>query len=186
MNFTELILISLGLSMDCFAVALTFGTSRRLAWKDILRMSLLFGLFQGFMPLIGWLVGHSLQSFIEPVDHWIAFAILAFIGIKMVWQSFLIGDNKRSLDIMKISVLLTLSIATSIDALITGLGFGFIRANIYEAVIIISVVTFFVSVAGAKLGEKTSFIPARWAEFGGGIVLIAIGVKVVLEHLAIL
>ncbi len=172
--------------MDCFAVALTFGTSRRLAWKDILRMSLLFGLFQGFMPLIGWLVGHSLQSFIEPVDHWIAFAILAFIGIKMVWQSFLIGDNKRSLDIMKISVLLTLSIATSIDALITGLGFGFIRANIYEAVIIISVVTFFVSVAGAKLGEKTSFIPARWAEFGGGIVLIAIGVKVVLEHLAIL
>jgi putative Mn2+ efflux pump MntP len=186
LNFTELILISLGLSMDCFAVALTFGTSRRLAWKDILRMSLLFGLFQGFMPLIGWLVGHSLQSFIEPVDHWIAFAILAFIGIKMVWQSFLIGDNKRSLDIMKISVLLTLSIATSIDALITGLGFGFIRANIYEAVIIISVVTFFVSVAGAKLGEKTSFIPARWAEFGGGIVLIAIGVKVVLEHLAIL
>jgi putative Mn2+ efflux pump MntP len=186
LNLPELLLISLGLSMDCFAVALTFGTSRKLLWKDVLRMSILFGLFQGAMPLIGWFVGHSLQSFIEPVDHWIAFAILAFIGLKMVWQSFLIGDQKRSLDIMKISVLITLAIATSIDALITGVGFGFIRANILEAVVIISVVTFLVSVLGAKLGEKTTFIPARWAEFGGGIVLIAIGVKVVLEHLSML
>jgi manganese efflux pump family protein len=186
LNLPELFLISISLSMDCFAVALTCGTYRRMVWKDILRMALLFGVFQGGMPLIGWTVGHSLQSFIEPVDHWIAFAILAFIGVKMVWQSFLIGEKKKPLDFKKISVLLTLAIATSIDALITGLGFGFIRANIYEAVILISVVTFFVSVLGAKLGEKTSFIPARWAEFGGGIALIAIGIKVVLEHLAII
>ena len=186
MNFPELFLISIGLSMDCFAVALTFGTYRKLHWNDILRMALLFGLFQGLMPLLGWMVGNSLQWFIEPVDHWIAFAILAFIGVKMVWQSFLIGDKKRQLDIMKLPVLLTLAVATSIDALITGVGFGFIRANIYEAVIIISVITFCVSVLGAKLGEKTNFIPARWAEFGGGIALIAIGVKVVLEHLAII
>lgn len=172
--------------MDCFAVSLTFGSSGRLAWKDILRMAFLFGLFQGVMPLIGWMVGHSVQSMIEPVDHWIAFAILAFIGLKMVWQSFLTGEEKRPVDIRKISVLLTLSIATSIDALITGVGFGFIRANIYAAVIIISLITFIVSVIGAKLGEKTTFIPARWAEFAGGIVLIAIGVKVVLEHLAFL
>ena len=82
--------------------------------------------------------------------------------------------------------MLTLAIATSIDALITGVGFGFIKANIYEAVFIISFITFIVSVIGAKLGEQTSFIPARWAEFAGGIVLIAIGVKVVLEHLSIL
>ena len=170
--------------MDCFAVAITFGSSRKLFWKDVLRMAFLFGLFQGVMPLVGWLVGNSIQSLIEPVDHWIAFAILVFIGLKMVWQSFLIAEEKRLLDIMKITVLLTLSVATSIDALITGVGFGFIKANIYEAVIIISVITFFVSVIGAKLGEQTTFIPARWAEFGGGIVLIAIGVKVVLEHLA--
>ena len=186
MNFTELFLVSLGLSMDCFAVSLTFGASRKLVWKDILRMAFLFGLFQGVMPLIGWMVGHSVQSLIEPVDHWIAFALLAFIGVKMVWQSFLTEEGKRPLDIRKISVLLTLSIATSIDALITGVGFGFIRANIFEAVIIISVITFAVSVIGAKLGEKTTFIPARWAEFAGGIVLIAIGATVVLEHLAIL
>ena len=172
--------------MDCFAVSLTFGSSRKLVWKDIVRMAFLFGLFQGVMPLIGWMVGNSIQSLIEPVDHWIAFAILAFIGVKMVWQSFLEGEKKKSVDIRKLSVLLTLSVATSIDALITGVGFGFIKANIYEAVIIISIITFAVSVAGAKLGEKTTFIPARWAEFAGGIVLIGIGVKVVLEHLTIL
>jgi len=186
LNFTELFLISLGLSMDCFAVALSFGSSRKLEWKDVFRMAFFFGLFQGAMPLIGWMVGNSVQTLIEPVDRWIAFVILAFIGIKMVWQSFLIGDKKRSVDIRKFHILITLSIATSIDALITGLGFGFIRVNIYEAVIIISLITFVVSVIGAKLGEQTTFIPARWAEFSGGIVLIAIGVKVVLEHLAIL
>ncbi len=186
MNLTELFLISLGLSMDCFAVSLTFGTCRKLVWKDILRVAFLFGLFQGIMPLIGWLIGNSMQSFIEPVDHWIAFVILASIGVKMVWQSFLNDDEKKPLDIRNITVLLTLAFATSIDALITGVGFGFIRANIYEAVVIISIITFIVSILGAKLGEKTTFIPARWAEFGGGIVLIAIGIKVVLEHLSIM
>ena len=172
--------------MDCFAVSLSFGTSRKLIWKDILLMAFLFGLFQGVMPLIGWLVGSSIQSYIAPVDHWIAFAILASIGLKMIWQSFGLGEEQRSIDIRKITVLLTLSVATSIDALITGVGFGFIRVNILEAVIIISLVTFLVSVLGAKLGEKTTFIPARWAEFLGGVVLIAIGIKVVLEHLAII
>ncbi len=172
--------------MDCFAVALSFGTAHKLAWKDILRMAFLFGLFQGLMPLIGWLVGSSIQSYIAPVDHWIAFGILSVIGLKMIWQAFGSGDGRRSVDIRKITVLLTLSLATSIDALITGVGFGFIRVNILEAVILISLITFLVSVTGAKLGEKTTFIPARWAEFLGGIVLIAIGVKVVLEHLAII
>ena len=186
MNLTSLFLISLGLSMDCFAVSLSFGTSRKLVWSDILLMAFLFGLFQGVMPLIGWLVGSSIQSFIAPVDHWIAFAILAFIGLKMIWQSFTISGENRSIDIRKITVLITLAIATSIDALITGVGFGFIRVNILEAVVIISVITFFVSVIGAKLGEKTTFIPAKWAEILGGIVLIAIGVRVVLEHLAII
>ena len=172
--------------MDCFAVSLTFGSSRILVWKDILRVAFLFGLFQGAMPLVGWMVGNSIQSLIEPVDHWIAFAILASIGVKMVWQSFFTGENKNPVDIRRISVLLTLAVATSIDALITGVGFGFIRANIFEAVVIISIITFIVSVIGAKLGEKTTFIPARLAEFAGGLVLIAIGVNVVLEHLGIL
>jgi putative Mn2+ efflux pump MntP len=149
-------------------------------------MAFLFGLFQGVMPLIGWTLGTSIQSLIEPVDHWIAFAILASIGIKMVWQSFMNDEEKRPVDIRKITVLLTLSIATSIDALITGIGFGFIKTNIFEAVIIISAITFVVSVIGAKLGEQAEFIPARWAEFAGGLVLIGIGANMVLEHLGII
>jgi len=172
--------------MDCFAVALSFGSVQKLSWKEIFRMALLFGLFQGLMPLIGWLVGSSLQVFIEPVDHWIAFAILFFIGGKMIWQAFSEGEKKRSVDIRSITVLITLSIATSIDALITGVGFGFISVNILQAVIMIAVITFFVSITGAIMGEKTSFIPARWAEVAGGLVLIAIGVNVVLGHLAII
>lgn len=170
--------------MDCFAVSLTFGATSRLRWRDVFLMAFLFGLFQGVMPLIGWVAGSAVQSTIEPVDHWIAFAILALIGLKMIWQSITTGSDKRSVDIRNITVLLTLSVATSIDALITGVGFGFIKANIYEAVMIISVITFMVSVIGAKLGEKSRFLPARWAEFSGGLVLIAIGLKVVLEHLS--
>jgi putative Mn2+ efflux pump MntP len=172
--------------MDCFAVSLSLGSSQKLNWRDILKMALLFGLFQGVMPLIGWLAGNSVKSMIEPVDHWIAFAILAFIGIKMIWQSFSDEEKKRSIDIRQFTVLISLSIATSIDALITGVGFGFIRVNIYEAVILISVVTFMVSLIGAKIGEKTTFLPARWAEFAGGLVLIAIGAKVLLEHLLLI
>lgn len=172
--------------MDCFAVSLSLGSSQKLNWRDILKMALLFGLFQGMMPLIGWLAGNSVKSMIEPVDHWIAFAILAFIGIKMIWQSFSDDEKKRSIDIRQFTVLISLSIATSIDALITGVGFGFIRVNIYEAVILISVVTFMVSLIGAKIGEKTTFLPARWAEFAGGLVLIAIGAKVLLEHLLLI
>lgn len=171
--------------MDCFAVSLTLGSSRKLAWNDIMVMAFLFGLFQGLMPLLGWLVGNSIQSLIEPVDHWIAFAILSFIGLKMIWHSFAAGQEKRPLDIRRPAILLTLSLATSIDALITGVGFGFIRVNIYQAIIIISVITFLVSVTGAKLGEQTTFIPARWAEFSGGVVLVAIGVNVVFEHLSV-
>jgi len=182
----ELILISFGLSMDCFAVSLTFGCSGKLKWKNILSIAFLFGAFQGLMPLLGWFMGQSIRYLIEPVDHWIAFAILAVIGLKMIWQSFLAEDEKKSLDIANPVVVLSLAFATSIDALVTGVGFGFIKVNIAEAVVMISLITFVVSVTGAKLGEQTKFIPARWAEFTGGLVLLSIGLKVLLEHLHIL
>ncbi len=184
MSFTELFLIAIGLSMDCFAVSLSLGASRRFSWKDILVMSFLFGIFQGLMPIIGWLAGNSLQSLIASVDHWIAFGILALIGLKMIRQSTRPEKEKALLDIRKISVLITIALATSIDALITGVGFGFIRVNILKASMVITMVTFLISMAGAKLGEHTTFIPARWAEFFGGIVLIGIGLKILLEHLA--
>jgi len=185
LTFTELFLISLGLAMDCFAVSLLYGSSGSLSWRDVLKMSAMFGLFQGIMPLIGWLIGSSLLWLIEPVDHWIAFAILAFIGIKMIWQSFRAGHERKSADIRKIAILLSLAVATSIDALITGVGFGFIRVNILEAVAIITVTTFLVTAAGARLGGGATFLPARWAEFAGGVVLIAIGANMLMEHLRV-
>jgi manganese efflux pump family protein len=186
MSFFELLLVAIGLSMDCFAVAISFGTSQRLSWSDILKMALFFGLFQGVMPVIGWLIGSSLQQYIAPVDHWIAFGILTFIGLKMMIPVFSPGEKKKTIDIRNMTVLLSLSFATSIDALITGISFGFILVNILLAAGTITVVTFLNTVNGAKLGEKTSFIPAKWAEFSGGIVLIAIGTKILLEHLEII
>jgi putative Mn2+ efflux pump MntP len=185
MTILEIILIALGLSMDCFAVAVGFGTTRKLSWILIFRMAFFFGLFQGLMPLIGWLIGDLLQVFIDRIDHWIAFSILAFIGLKMIFQSFKTGETKNPVDIRSWPVLLSLSVATSIDALITGVGFGFIRVNIVMAVLIITGVTFIVTVTGARIGEHSTFIPARRAELLGGVVLIAIGTKIFLDHLGL-
>ncbi|MFH1297031.1 MAG: manganese efflux pump MntP family protein [Bacteroidota bacterium] len=181
MSTVELLLIALGLSMDCFAVAIGICACQRHSWRTILTLALFFGLFQAIMPVIGWLIGESLSDLIAAFDHWIAFALLAFIGGKMIAQSLKHEQQKAIRDI-KIPILITLSLATSIDALITGLSFGFIDVNILTAGIIIFVTTFLVTIIGAKLGEKTIFIPARWAERIGGIVLILIGLKVVLDH----
>lgn len=186
MTFPEIILISLGLSMDCFAVSLGFGATCQLKWKDVLKMAFFFGLFQGLMPLLGWFVGLSIQSFISSFDHWIAFGILALIGSRMIIESFKISGEKRYIDIRKITVLLSLSIATSIDALATGISFGFIQVNILPVIITIFLVTFLNTILGARLGLKSTFIPSRWAEIAGGIVLIAIGIKILLEHLNII
>jgi len=186
MTYLEIFLIGLGLSMDCFAVSLGMGATRKLQWADILKMALFFGFFQGIMTLIGWFVGQSIQAYISSVDHWIAFGILAFIGGRMIFGSFKIGEEKRSFDIRKTKVLITLSVATSIDALATGISLGFIQANILRAVITISVITFIVSVTGARIGHHSTFIPARWAERVGGLVLIIIGIRILLEHLGIL
>jgi putative Mn2+ efflux pump MntP len=186
MSFLEIFLIGLGLSMDCFAVSLSFSTCGKLEWKDILKMSLFFGIFQGVMPVIGWLVGSSFQSLIQTVDHWLAFAILGAIGIRMISQFFVHEAKRKTIDIRKTSVLLTLSVATSIDALATGIGFGFIRVNILEAAAVITVITFIVSVIGSRLGAKSTFLPAKWAELLGGVVLIAIGTKILFDHLGIL
>ena len=138
------------------------------------------------MPLIGWLIGNSVQMLITQIDHWVAFGILTFIGLKMIFQSLKITEMKKVVDIRKTTILLSLSIATSIDALIMGVSFGFIQVKILEAALIITLVTFLISISGAKLGEKATFLPARWAERLGGLVLIGIGLKILLEHLSVI
>ena len=186
MSLLEIFLIGLGLSMDCFAVSVSIGTCHRPGWKDILRMSLFFGVFQGLMPVIGWLIGDSFKTLIQAVDHWIAFGILGFIGLRMIAQFFTIKEKKKAINIRKISVVISLSLATSIDALVTGITFGFIQVNILKASAIITFVTFVVTLTGSKIGERSRFIPARWAELFGGIVLIGIGIKILFNHLGIL
>lgn len=170
--------------MDCFAVALGVCTCNRQSWKNILRMAFFFGLFQGVMPVIGWMAGVSMREIIASFDHWVAFIILALIGGKMIMQSFSLHNEER-IHLLTFGTLISLSIATSIDALITGLSFGLINVNILKASIVIFMVTAMITVIGAKLGEKTRFIRARFAERMGGGILILIGIKVVLDHLGV-
>lgn len=184
MTFFELILIALGLSMDCFAVAIGICACQRQQWKNILKMVFFFGLFQGVMPVIGWMIGESLREMISTFDHWVAFALLAFIGGKMILQSLSSKQDER-IHNLTFGTLVSLSIATSIDALITGLSFGVIGVNILKAAVIIFLITALVTIVGAKLAEKTQFLPARIAERIGGVVLILIGVKVMVDHLGI-
>ena len=185
MSLVEIILIAIGLSMDCFAVAVSFGSNQKLTSKDVLKMALFFAVFQGAMPVIGWMLGSSVKDLIQMFDHWIALAILAFIGSKMILQSFKAEKGQNKLDIRTLSVLLSLSFATSIDALITGITFGFIEVNIIYASLIILVITFANTIIGARIGSKTTFLPGRWAERIGGVVLIGIGLKTVIEHLTV-
>jgi len=186
MSFLELFFIAIGLSMDCFAVSLSFGSQKNLTRKDILRFSFFFALFQALMPVIGWLVGSSVNYYLSRVDHWIAFGILSLIGLKMIFESFKGEDEKRTVDIREWKVLLTLSLATSIDALMTGVSLGFVKVNILLAAVTIALVTFLNSLAGAFVGERSIHISPRLAEVLGGLVLIGIGVKIVLEHLSII
>jgi len=172
--------------MDCFAVSLSAGATCKLKWKEIIKMAYFFGFFQGMMPLLGWLIGRGIQSVISSFDHWLAFGILTFIGFRMIIESFKIGEKKKLMDIRKTVVLFSLSLATSIDALATGISLGFIHVNIFQVIITIFLITFFISIIGSRLGGKSSFIPARWAEIAGGLVLIGIGVKILIEHLNII
>ena len=186
MTLLEIFLIALGLSMDCFAVAVGFGTSGKLVARDLAKMAFFFGFFQGMMTFIGWWVGDSLKQFIESVDHWIAFSLLALIGIRMIIESLKHEEERKPFIRLSYKILLSLSVATSIDAVMTGVSFGFINVKIIETVILIALVTFCVTLIGGKLGSKTTFIPARRAEMIGGIVLILIGVKILFDHLGII
>ncbi|MCX6287035.1 MAG: manganese efflux pump MntP family protein [Bacteroidetes bacterium] len=186
MSFLELFLIAVGLSMDCFAVSLSFGAQKRLKRKDIIKFSFFFALFQALMPVIGWLVGNAVNIYLSDVDHWIAFGILTAIGLRMIYEAFKGEDEKRSVDIREWKILFTLSLATSIDALVTGVSFGFIKVNILLAVMTIALVTFLNSIAGAYVGKRSIHISPKGAEIIGGLVLIGIGTKIVLEHLSII
>lgn len=189
-GFVELFLIGVGLSMDAFAVSVCKGLGMsRLNIRQATIISLFFGGFQALMPLIGWALGSQLADLITPIDHWIAFALLAFVGGKMLWDAFHEDDEQgeeaqdAKLDLKE---LIMLAIATSIDALAVGITFAFLGVNIVWAIAVIGVTTFALSVVGVAVGHAFGARYEKGATIAGGIVLILIGCKILLEHLGIM
>jgi putative Mn2+ efflux pump MntP len=184
-GFLSILVIAVGLSADCFAVALGSGVSRkRYSRLQILVVALSFGLFQALMPALGWLAGKTVIDFIAGFDHWVAFALLAFVGGKMLLESFRRQhDQTKETDITKGLILLTLSVATSIDALAVGLSFAFLNVNIAVASPTIGIVAALVTAAGFVLGRKAGGILGKRAELLGGVILVAIAFRVLLSHI---
>ena len=183
-DFLSLLLIAVGLSADCFAVALCGScTIKTLSRFQMLRASLSFGLFQAIMPVLGWLAGRVFVNIIASFDHWLAFALLGFVGARMIWESFHPEHEEKRIDITKGLVLLTLSIATSIDALAVGLSFAFLKVNILTASLTIGITCFLVTILGFLLGKKVGELVGERAELVGGLILIGIGLRILLTHL---
>ncbi len=191
MGFVELLLVGVGLSMDAFAVSVCKGLCmKRLNMRQALVIALFFGGFQALMPLIGWALGTQFEQFITPVDHWIAFGLLLIIGAKMLWDSFH-GDDDEQLSCavdgrLDLRELTMMAVATSIDALAVGITFAFLRVDIVASVVVIGVTTFALSLVGVAVGHRFGARYEKPATVVGGVVLILIGLKILLEHLGIL
>ena len=185
MDFAELLLIAVGLSMDAFAVSVCKGLSvKELKGRHVLLAGLYFGGFQALMPVIGWLLGYRFESLITEIDHWIAFLLLALIGGNMIRESF--SEDEELNDDFGVKTMLLLAVATSIDALAVGITFAFLSVKILPAAGTIGLTTFLLSGVGVLIGRAFG---ARWksgAERAGGLILILIGLKILLEHLGIL
>lgn len=189
MSFLELFLIGVGLSMDAFAVAICQGLCmKKLNWRYATIIALFFGGFQALMPFIGWLLGSQFAGYIQNIDHWVAFVLLALIGGNMVREALSPEEEETACAVdqkLDYKQLLLMAIATSIDALAVGVTFAFLEVSILPAISIIGCTTFVLSIVGVAVGN---FFGARYkkrAELSGGIILILLGVKILLEHLGI-
>lgn len=188
--FIELLLMGVGLAMDAFAVSICKGLGmKKVNKKQAVVIGLFFGGFQTLMPLIGWILGKQFERYITSVDHWIAFILLGFIGGKMIVESLKkeeeeeIEKSDKPLDLKEMFIL---AIATSIDALAIGITFAFLGTPIIEAIAIIGIVTFLISIGGVYVGNFFGSKYKNKAEFAGGLILVLLGIKILLEHLGIL
>lgn len=183
MQLVTIIVIAVGLAMDAFAVSIVSGSAyRQLKVKHTLRMAVFFGSFQAIMPLLGSLAGVTVRTYIGAYDHWVAFLLLSAVGSKMIYESFKI-KTEQVLDPSSVVILLILSVATSIDALAVGLSLPFLRVSLVEAVVVIGLVTFILSYLGAHIGRKVGHFFENRIEAAGGLILIGLGLKILLEHL---
>ena len=193
MGAVELIILAVGLSMDAFAVAICKGLSmKKVSFKEMAIVGLWFGGFQALMPLIGYFLGEACEKYIEQVDHWVAFVLLVLIGALMIKESFEKEEKKEEekenpSSPLAFKTMLTMAIATSIDALAVGISFGILPdVNITVAVSSIGIITFILSAVGVKIGNVFGAKYKSKAEFAGGIILALLGIKILLEHLGVL
>ena len=186
MTFIELLLIAIGLSMDAFSVSICKGlTTKKFSWRMALVCGLWFGFFQALMPIIGYFLGAQFQEMIEAYDHWIAFGLLFLIGANMIREAVW-GKEESQDGSLGFKTMLLLAIATSIDALAVGVSFACIRVKLWSSVIVIGLTTFAFSVLGVKIGNVFGSKYEKSAEIIGGIILILIGLKILLEHLGVI
>ena len=184
MDMITITFVAFGLAMDAFAVSVTSGiTIKHLKIDQALRIALFFGSFQAIMPVIGWLAGLSMRGFISDIDHWIAFGLLSFIGCKMIYEALTMEIDQKQVK-LSLYVLLMLSIATSIDALAVGVSFAFLKISIITPVLVIGIVTFLLSYLGTFIGNRLGHFFERKIEILGGLMLIGIGVKILIGHVA--
>lgn len=186
MGTIEILLISIGLAMDAFAVSICKGLSiKKMNWKNAIIIGMYFGIFQAGMPILGYFLGSTFERFIINIDHWIAFSLLTGIGFDMLKEAFS-KESEHSNDKVDFKTMIILSIATSIDALAVGITFACLKTKIIVSALTIGIITFFMSVIGVKIGNKFGDKYEKKAEIMGGVILILLGVKILLEHLGII
>lgn len=186
MSLFTLFVTAVGLSMDAFAVSICKGLAmKKLSWKKALIIGLWFGGFQALMPSVGYLLGSRFEKYVISIDHWIAFVLLALIGINMIRES-LSGEEENANDAVDFKTMLLLAIATSIDALAVGVTYAFLQVQIAPAVSFIGIITFSLSIIGVKIGNVFGLKYKTKAEIAGGVILLLMGTKILLEHLGFL
>ncbi|PTN07936.1 manganese efflux pump MntP family protein [Mangrovibacterium marinum] len=184
MYYYTIIVLAMGLSVDSFAVSVSSGLSLpKIRFFQAAKLAFLLAVFQAAMPVLGWLLENSIRRFIEPVDHWIAFGLLSLIGGKMILETRKTKEERTGLDPMIFKVALVLAFATSIDAMAVGFGMAMMMERITPAVLIIGSITFIASMLGVLIGKKSGSQVSKHAEIVGGVILILIGCRILLEHL---
>lgn len=186
MGFVELLLLSVGLGMDAFAVSVCKGISmKKMNWKKACIIGLYFGGFQALMPVLGYFLGSTFEGVITNLDHWIAFGLLSIIGGNMIKDAFSKEGDSFDDDV-SFKTMIVLAIATSIDALAVGITFAFLKVNLILAISMIGVITFILAIVGTKVGNRFGDKYEKKAELVGGVILILLGIKILLEHMGIL
>ena len=184
MDYFTIFILAFGLSFDSFAVSVTSGLNvPRIRFFEAVKMASVLAVFQGGMPVLGWLFGSSVKPLVAPIDHWIAFGLLLLVGGKMIVESFASSEDKKIKDPLRLRVILLLALATSIDALAVGFSFSIYLDKIFWAIFIIAGITFIASMTGILIGKKTGPKINKYAEIIGGFILIGIGCKILFEHL---